>query len=159
MLKEIAQNFSILYVEDDDMLRESTSMIFRNLFKELSIGVDGVEGLSLYNERVSTHGDCFDIVISDIQMPNMGGIALSKEILKINRHQKIVIVSAYSETDYFIELIKMGVSSFIQKPISSTQIFDTLYEVCTSIYNEREGCRYIDLIQDDPELGYSINIV
>ncbi|MCK4875269.1 MAG: response regulator transcription factor, partial [Sulfurimonas sp.] len=65
--------------------------------------------------------------------------------LKINKNQKIIIVSAYSEADYFIELIRMGVSSFIQKPISSAQIFDTLYEVCTSIHAEREENRYIDI--------------
>lgn len=147
MLKKIAQNFSVLYVEDDDELRESTASIFEDLFEELVVASNGAVGLSLYNERINKGKPYFDLVISDIQMPFMDGIALSKEILKINKKQKIVIVSAYSETEYFIELIKMGVASFIQKPISSAQLFDTLYEVCTSIYNEREESRYIELAQ------------
>ena len=102
----------------------------------------------------------------------MDGIALSKEILKINKNQKIIIVSAYSEADYFIELIRMGVSSFIQKPISSVQIFDTLYEVCTSIHAQREENRYIDigeyfkwdnkfkiLLNDNMEVSLTLNEV
>ncbi len=141
----MAQKFSVLYVEDDKQLRDATSVIFQDLFKQVAIAEDGEEGLSIYKEFLDSTGCSFDIVISDIQMPKMDGISLSKEVLKINKNQKIIIVSAYSETPYFIELIKMGVSSFIQKPISSEQIFDTLYEVCTSIYNEREICRYIDL--------------
>ncbi|MCK4874283.1 MAG: response regulator, partial [Sulfurimonas sp.] len=93
-LKDIAQDFSVLYVEDDERLRESTSIIFKDLFKEVIIAGDGLAGLSLYKEHRDKTESYFDIVISDIQMPNMDGIALSKEILKINKKQKIIIVSA-----------------------------------------------------------------
>mgnify|MGYP000642570869 FL=1 len=47
-LKDIAQDFSILYAEDDNKLRESTSMIFKDLFKEAVFAKDGLDALSLY---------------------------------------------------------------------------------------------------------------
>ena len=133
MLKEQTKNLSLLYLEDDIDVRDSTNLIFQELFKEVIIGVDGKEGLSLYSEYKDTTGSYIDLIISDINMPNIDGIGLSKEILKINPNQKLVIVSGYSESEYFIELIKIGVSGFIKKPFSLKDIFDTLYKVSSEI--------------------------
>ena len=147
-LKRLVQKFSLLYVEDNKELREATSEIFQDLFKELFIAEDGQQGLELYEEYFDNSRKYIDLVISDIQMPRMDGISLSKELFKINQNQKIIVVSAYNDTEYFIELINIGVSGFMQKPLRSKQVLSILFDVCLELEKEKEFSRYLDLPDD-----------
>jgi DNA-binding NarL/FixJ family response regulator len=65
-------------------------------------------------------------------MPNMNGIKLSKKLLEINKDQKIIITSAYNDTEYMIDLINTGVSGFFQKPINDQNMFKVMHDVCSS---------------------------
>jgi len=69
-------------------------------------------------------------------MPNLNGIALTKEIFKLNKEQKIIIISAHNDKEYLIDLINIGVEAFMQKPLSSENMLEVLYEVCCSFENE-----------------------
>ncbi|WP_294966567.1 response regulator [Sulfurimonas sp.] len=135
-LKKISKNLNILYVEDDSALRKSTMRTLIKLFKVVDLAVDGKEGLALYNDFFLENNSYYDIVISDIHMPYLDGIAMSKEIFKINKKQKIIIISAYSDKKYLIDLINIGVESFMQKPLVLEEIFETLDRVCTDFRNE-----------------------
>ncbi len=136
ILKELSKNLSLLYVEDDQILREKTQIIFKNLFKKVDVAENGVEALNLYNDYLSSNSCCYDIIISDIQMPKLDGIGLTKEILKINKSQKVIIISAYNDKEYLIELINIGVEAFMQKPLSSQNMLEVLHKVCTSFSSE-----------------------
>ncbi len=145
VLKKLAQEFSLLYVEDNETLRETTSDIFKGLFKDVIIADDGISGLELYETYFDKTGGYIDLVISDIQMPRMDGIELTKELFKINKKQKILIVSAYNDTEYLVELINIGVSGFMQKPLNSEQILSVLFDVCQELENEHEHSRFLEL--------------
>lgn len=132
-LKQLSEKLSILYVEDDDVLRTQTETIFRNLFKSVDIARDGEEGLSIYKNYLESNNKNYDIVITDIQMPKMDGIDLSKALLQINKNQKIIIISAYDEKEYIEEVVKLGIDGFMQKPLSTDQILEILQEACTSL--------------------------
>jgi DNA-binding response OmpR family regulator len=136
-LKKKSAELSLLYVEDDTILREKTEGIFKNLFKEVLSAKDGIEGLELYNEYFKEHKKYVDIIVTDIQMPRLDGICLSKEILNINHTQKIIIISAYSDKEYLLDLINLGVDAFMQKPISSTNMLETFLKVCDSFAQEK----------------------
>lgn len=58
-------------------------------------------------------------------MPKMSDIDIAKEILKYNKEQQIVFISAYEESDYLVDLIDIGISSFISKPT----VYDILKHV------------------------------
>ena len=75
----------------------------------------------------------------------MNGIDLSRAIMNKNKNQKVIIVSAYNETEYFIELINIGVSGFMQKPLTTVQMLDILYNVCLELEAELQSYRYIKL--------------
>jgi len=62
-------------------------------------------------------------------MPKMDGIELSKEIFKINPDQIIIVISAYSESQYLMDLINIGVEKFLLKPFSYKEIISILYDV------------------------------
>ena len=136
ILKQLAKNLSLLFVEDDKILRDKTTIIFKNLFERVDSAEDGIDGLNKYKEYYESNLKYYDVVISDIQMPGLNGIALTKEIFKINKKQKIIIVSAYNDKDYLIDLINIGVEAFMQKPLSSEQILKILYAVCISLSND-----------------------
>lgn len=137
-LRAIAKKYKVLYVEDDSILQETTAELFMGVFKEVVLAKDGEEALELYDESIN-------IVITDIQMPHMNGIELSRAIIQRNKEQKIIVVSAYDETQYFIELIRIGISGFMQKPLTLIHVSEILYEVCLELQKEEELVRYTDL--------------
>ena len=136
ILKQLSQNLSLLYVEDDKILRDKTAVIFKNLFKVVDIAVDGMDGLNLYKNYYKSDSKYYDIVISDIKMPHLDGIALTKEIFSVNKKQKIIIVSAYNDKEYLIDLINLGVEGFLEKPLSHENLLEILYDVCSSFNGE-----------------------
>jgi len=140
-LKKISQNLTVLYVEDDITLRNSIIRTLTKLFKVVDVAVDGREGLELYNSFSLNNNVYYDLVISDINMPNLNGTDMSKNIFKINKQQKVIIMSAYSDKKYLIDLINIGVDGFMQKPLASEQILDVLNEVCSTFQDEN----FIDL--------------
>jgi len=120
-LKDIAKDLTILYAEDDKELRDKVSLSLNMFFKSCIVASDGEEALKYYKKEK------IDIVISDIQMPHINGIELTKEILNINKDQTIIIISAYDDSKYLIELINLGISNFITKPIVSDEFIKILY--------------------------------
>lgn len=121
---------NVLYVEDDSKLRDETTFLFEPFFKKIVTACDGVDGLEKYNNEL------FDIIITDINMPNMNGIDMISSIKEINPEQKIIAISAHNESDILISLIKAGVSSFILKPIIQNEIINTLYPVCRDAHTQ-----------------------
>ena len=95
LLKLQAKDLSILYVEDNKKLSENATKFLKKFFDTVFTAYDGKEGL----EKFKKHNT--DIVITDIKMPNMDGMELSKHIKKINSATKIIIMSAFDDTKLF----------------------------------------------------------
>ena len=88
-LKAISKNISILYVEDDKMMRENVTNYLKLIFDDVKSAEDGEQGLYLYAQQV------YDIVITDIQMPRMNGLEMIGEIKKLSPEQEIIITTAF----------------------------------------------------------------
>ena len=133
----IEENLKVLYVEDDEMLRAVTSSLLINAYKfNVKLAKDGVEGIEKYKELQP------DIVITDIDMPNMNGVKMSKEIKKINDKQNIVVISAHDKTEYFLDFIEIGVNAFVIKPINKQKIENILLEICQKIVDRKYITHY-----------------
>lgn len=79
-----------------------------------------------------------DILITDIRMPFMDGLELCKLVKKELPNIKILILSGYDEFDYAKEAIRLGVTEFLLKPISSGKLLEALNGVSESIRREKE---------------------
>ena len=79
-----------------------------------------------------------DILITDIRMPFMDGLELCKLVKKELPNIKILILSGYDEFDYAKEAIRLGVSEYLLKPISSGKLLEALNGVSESIRREKE---------------------
>ena len=133
-IKDLAQNYSVLYVEDDEKVRKGVLRYLKSFFKKVDGAINGEEGLSLYKESL------YDIVITDIEMPKMNGLTMAAKIKEINENQEILIISAYSESNFFMDSIHIGVSGYIIKPIDFRQINQVLYKILykLEIFKENE---------------------
>jgi len=110
-LKEKTKNLTILYVEDSPILQKKMSIFLGKLFKTVYQANNGLEGLQSFNN------DNPDIVLSDIDMPEMNGHEMIKEIKKLDPESNVIIYSAYADSENLLESIHNGVVDFIPKPV------------------------------------------
>ncbi len=141
-LYSISSDKSILFVEDDSILRQSAQIMFKELFALVDTASDGMEALKKYQQYHSENLCHYDIVITDIKMPRMDGISLTKEIYKIKKEQNIIVISAHDDSEYLIELINLGIDSFIQKPFTTQDMLSKIHTVCKQFHEN-------DLEQDN----------
>ncbi len=119
-LKEKAKKMSVLYVEDEESLRNKTGSLLAKLFQNVELAVDGKEGFDKYLHNK------YDIVITDISMPNMNGLDLINNIRKNDLHQEIIIISAYTESVYSDQVNTANVTGYIYKPVEINQMLEIL---------------------------------
>lgn len=120
---------SLLYVEDDISLQTQTKELFESLFESVTVTSCGKEALENYMNND------YDMVITDVKMPNMDGVELVKKIREITINQEIIITSAYNDSDSLMSFINLNVSNFILKPINTKNLITTIYNVAKNIVN------------------------
>lgn len=138
-MEELKQ-IKVLYVEDDDFIREHTSQLLKAIFKDVYIAKDGKEGVHTYNENI----DHVDAIITDINMPELSGIDMARVINKMKEklnldRPPIIAVSAYSCEDYGFQEISKNFTHYLKKPI---QIKELIVNVTKAINGEKgEYCK------------------
>ena len=135
-LISFTKDICLLYVEDNDEARENTLQILEDFFQNITVAKDGEEGLSIFKE-----GN-YDLVITDINMPKMDGIELTNHIREIATDIPILVLSAYNESNYFLDVIKAGIDGFLLKPIDIEQFIDLLKKISKNIKNSKENVQY-----------------
>jgi DNA-binding response OmpR family regulator len=135
-LRNETKELSVLFVEDHDFLRLEMKEVLEEFFKYVAVASNGKMALDLYQARLEENKN-FDLVISDIQMPVMDGVLLSKKIKDFNNTQPIIILSGHSDSRYLIELINIGVSKFLTKPIVQDELFSVLHDEAKKINNTK----------------------
>lgn len=130
---EQTKHLSVLFVEDEEQLRTWTAEMLEDYFYRVDVAEDGIDALQRYKNYHHLKGHYYDIVISDIQMPRMNGIQLTKTLYELRPDQPIVILSAHTETSNLLALINMGVAQFITKPIQYHEMISVLGRVAQKI--------------------------
>jgi len=142
-LKNECYSLNLLYVEDDIELCDNTYNILKPFFKSVSIANNGEDGLNIYKNGL------FDIVLTDILMPKMDGREMSRIIRSINSRQVIIIMSAHEDSEYFLELIDIGIHKFIPKPPSLTHLFRAITEAAIDINNAKKVAKLSKEMKED----------
>ncbi|WP_421856629.1 response regulator [Oricola sp.] len=108
----------ILLVEDDDSVRGFTARALEIDGHSVEQAEDGDIGL----ERVLAGSGGYDLVLSDIRMPAMDGIAMAKEIAKEYPEQRILLMTGYAEQRERARDVEKAVVDVVQKPFTLTDI-------------------------------------
>lgn len=130
------KNLSILFVEDNDEMRENTAEILKKFFKRIDTSHNGEDAIEKYIEYNEENSKYYDIVLSDIQMPILNGIELTTHIYSMNPSQTIIILSAFDNPEYLLSLINLGVDQFIKKPIDYQELLRAFANVSKKINNK-----------------------
>lgn len=118
---------SILYVEDEKGIRDELSEVLENFCEHLYVADDGFQGLKQFKKHNPS------IVITDIKMPTMDGVEMSKKIREIDDKARIVFTTAFSDVDFFQEAIELQVNGYILKPISLDALETKILNICEDI--------------------------
>lgn len=104
----------ILVVDDDASMRK----IISHELEGYAVGTanDGIHGLELFKS-----GE-FDLVVTDLKMPNMGGMELLAEILIINPEAKVIVISGYIDEPTRNLLMQIGAAAVLEKPMGVIEI-------------------------------------
>ena len=137
-------NFSktvrVLYVESDDNLRENSYGIFKIFFHNIHAAKNGTEGLKCFENSK------YDLIITAIDMPNMSGVEMISKIRVISKDVTVLITS--SDTENFIDLIRLGIDGYIIKPVEIEQFTMIIQKVIEKIKNKQELHEYKNYLED-----------
>ncbi|WP_333803931.1 EAL domain-containing protein [Sulfurospirillum sp.] len=122
-----ARNLTLLYIEDNIGARAGSMLIFEEFFGRVIEAVDGEDGLEKFKQN---H---VDLIITDINMPTINGFEMVELIREMSPQTPILILSAYNETHYFIESIRLGVEGYLLKPVEIGQFMEVLGKVIEKI--------------------------
>ena len=125
---------TLLYVEDDDSTREATTLFLTRRFPELDILVaeNGRRGLELF----AIHKP--EMILTDLLMPEMDGISLSREIRELDKNARIIVLTATSDTDSIIEAIDIGIRHYVLKPVKIEKLVSAIEQCLDSIRLENQ---------------------
>ena len=114
------KDIPILCVEDEDGIRQVIVETLKYYFNDVYEAKDGNEGYELYL-------DCKPkIILSDIQMKNCDGIEFVKKIRENDSKTTIIMLTAYSNEEYLLDLINLNISHFILKPLNLKKLNEAL---------------------------------
>lgn len=130
-LKEIAYDMKLLLVEDDSDLRVQLKIFLGRFFGCIHTAENGIEALKMYKE------ESYDLVLTDLTMPLMGGLELAEKIRMHNSEQNILILSGHSESDKLITLINLGIDGFLLKPVDLSRVLTQLNKSAQAIYDHK----------------------
>lgn len=116
---------SLLYVEDERTTREQISRILQRTVTELHVAENGQQGLALYREKRP------DIILTDVMMPGMSGLEMAREIRRLERDSQIIMLTAYSDTEYLLDCINLGINHYVQKPVDFALLTEAIND-CSS---------------------------
>lgn len=139
-LKQYASVCSVLYVEDDELIRKQTADFLGRFFPDVVLAEDGAIGLQKYKEKK------FDVVVTDINMPNMNGIEMIEAIKEINYEQVVLVTSAHNDSEYLMKLINLNVNRFVLKPFNNKQFLYVLYKIAEELSFTKEQTKLQDEI-------------
>lgn len=129
--RELLKDLVVLYVEDEDIILKSMEKILRLLVKEVYTAPNGKIGLEVFQQQQ------IDVVITDVKMPELNGIEMSKEIKKL-KDVPIIITTAFVEAEFLIDAIEIGVNRYITKPAKADKLINAIADVIEPVLLRQE---------------------
>jgi excisionase family DNA binding protein len=111
--------YRLLLVDDDEGTRILLSKMLEKEY-DVATAVDGASAL----EALGRAGASYDLLISDLNMPGMDGIALIREVKQINPALPIIIITGYSTEKSAIDAVNLRVAGYLTKPLRDRQVLE-----------------------------------
>ena len=122
----------ILLIDDEEAILTMEKKLLERLGYQVTSQIISVEALEVFR----ANSNKFDLVITDMQMPNMSGDKLSAELVKINPDIPVLLCTGYNEAMSEEKAFSMGIKGFLLKPIVLKDLSQKIREVLDSNKNE-----------------------
>jgi len=142
-LKVISSGLTVLYAEDEVILRDSMQITLEKFFKKTLVAKNGQEAFELYKKEE------VDIVLTDLNMPIMKGIELISCINELGKNPVIIVLSAHDESKLLQTLMNMDVDYFLNKPLEKESLINVLYKGCKSIEDQKLLKEYAEKLEEE----------
>jgi len=129
-LSEELSGRSLLYVEDNDNVREKVVSLLSLFEIDIIEAKDGKEGLVMFRRHRP------DIVMSDINMPKMSGLDMAAAIRRLDKETPIIMITAYKDEELLFDAIEHQINRYMMKPVNKNQIIESLQK-CVEIIKRR----------------------
>jgi len=124
------QSLSILYVEDEDEVRDQLTTYLRRRCRKVYTAANGKKGLEAYQKYRP------DIVVTDILMPVMDGLIMAEYIQEISPQIPVIVTTAFEEPRYFHKAIELGVQQYVNKPVKLSTLEQALFQCARTLRAE-----------------------
>ncbi len=138
---------NILVVDDEKIIRESISYILKKEGYEVEEAENGKVAYNILRER------SFDLVITDLEMPEMKGTELLEQIRKINVQTSTIVITAYGSLETAISALRNGASDYILKPVE----FDELLIKVKKLFDIKELLIENKILRKELQRDSSVN--
>jgi len=141
----------ILIIDDDAALRETLKICLNDIGYEIILAENGYLGIDLFK---SEHPD---LVISDLKLPDIDGMKVLNEIVKIDNNLPVIMITAYEDVSITIKAIQQGAYDILEKPIEKERLKSIVIRALNSKkLSERLGDSIFD---DGSEFSLENNLV
>ena len=133
-------SFSVLYAEDDQLIREKYAKFLTFYFKDVFEASNGKEALELYKETKP------DVIILDINMPIISGLEVAKKIREKDTQTQMIILSAYSDREKLLVATELFLTRYLIKPVQSFELEEVLLKCIEKLQedSQRENLLYLE---------------
>lgn len=125
----ILKQHSILYVEDEPEIQSNIAEYLGNFFGQIILGSDGKEALNLYSKHAP------DVVLLDINLPILDGLAVAKEIRKNDKNTKIIMLTAFTEKEQLLRATELKLIKYLVKPVTPKEFKEALIMLAEELAN------------------------
>ena len=129
---ENLKSLTLLYVEDDEDCREEFSELLSRSVGKLITATNGLEGIEAFNRHHP------DIILADISMPVMDGLAMAEKIREADKSVPIIVLTAFEQNDYLMKSINIGIDRYLTKPVDIHKLQETLLTFARRLAAEKQ---------------------
>ena len=123
-----------IVIDDEQIVLDSVSQILIDEDYEVDVSLSGREGLDWAIERP------YDIILTDIRMPDIGGMRVLRDIKRVKSSLPVVIITGYATTRSAVQAMKLGAAEYIEKPFEPEQLLDAVARALgIAAENEEQG--------------------
>jgi len=138
---------SILVVDDEVASRESLQDVLVEEGYDVSVAADGREAVELLQ------GGEFDIVVTDLRMPDLDGVGLLREVRRLCPQTLVILMTAHASVETAVEALRQGAHDYMIKPL----VFDELLAKVERLLERRELAWHIQYLRREVESRFDID--
>ena len=109
-----------LVIDDEQIVLDSVSKILGDENYEVDVSLSGREGL---NQAIEEE---YDIVLTDIRMPDIGGMRVLRDIKRARPSLPVVMITGYASVQSSVQAMKLGAADYIEKPFTPDQLLNAV---------------------------------